>query len=376
MNIVSMPCEICTLPSKGKPLCLDCWKKGQDGVATPCERCGQWKDDTKTLCVTCASTLIPNALRNDSFRFVLIRGQEKRAFEKGWQNESNYKYHDERLRTHLQNGGNYGVLGGPGGLAVIDVDNPDYIEKITASLPPTFVVKTHKGLHLYFTVSDGIGHSKVLKDMVTGETVGDLKAGLIEKPEGRGYVVGPGSIHPEGDGYEILEEQDIAEISPATLRDALEAAGVIIGSRPSPRKANGIHHRRPPRETPQDEHLGGDPLYFTFLPLWCRTHHRARNGGLLRGSEGRHVHLRICATLKKHGGDEWKDYAHDLTAWMFNNDYDPAKTDSELKGINEHYAFGPADFFFYKNIAPDMAYLTDDERNGITVLFMDNIERF
>jgi len=371
-----MPCEICKEPSRGKPLCLGCWKKGQDGVVTQCERCGQWKDDNKILCLTCGSTLIPTALRNDAFRFVLIRSQEKRAFEKGWQDESNYRYDDERLVEHLQHGGNYGVIGGPGGLAVIDVDNPDYIEKITASLPPTFVVKTHKGLHLYFIVSDGIGHSKVLKDMATGENVGDLKAGLIEKPEGRGYVVGPGSIHPEGNGYEILEDRDIAEISMETLHDALEAASVIVGSRPSPRRTNGIHHRRPPRETPQDEHRESDPVYFTFLPLWYRTHHRARNGSLLRGSDGMIVHLRICATLKKHGGDDWKDYAHDVTAWMFNDDYDPAYTDYQLKGIKEQYAFGPAEFFFYKNIAPDMDFLTQDERSRIREIFKENVGRF
>jgi len=371
-----MPCEICKGPSKGKPLCLACWNKALDGVVTPCKRCEQWKDNTKQICFACGSTLIPNPLRNDALRFVLIRSREKRAFEKGWQDGANYTYNDERLIEHLQTGGNYGIVGGPGGLAVIDIDNPDYIEKIKESLPPTFVVRTHKGLHLYFTVSDGIGHSKVLKDIVTGENVGDLKAGLIDRPEGRGYVVGPGSIHPEGSGYEIIEDRGIAEISAETLRDALKAAGVIIGSRPSPRRANGVHHWGPPQETPQNEHWGEDPVYFAFLPLWYRTHHRARNGGLLRGAEGMIVHLRICATLKKHGSDDWKDYAHDVTAWMFNGDYDSAYTDYQLKRIKEQYAFGPADFFFYKDIAPNMTYLTHDERNRIREIVKENVGRF
>ncbi len=324
--------------------------------------------------------LIPRALRKPVFRFVLVKGGDKIALEKGWQDEANYSYDNERLLWHVEDGGNYGVLGGPGSLAVVDIDNSDYLEGVKTALPPTFTVRTKKGLHLYFIVQGEVGSSRVLKDAVSGEQVGDLKAGQAHRPLGRGYVVGPGSLHPEGTRYQIVEDKEVAQLSAHELVENLRKAGVVVGlgAKRKDRKndlshdGGGYEEQRPQK----DWEKRPDPEYFQYLPFWYRTHHRARNGRILRGYEGRIAHLRICATLKKYAGENWEEYAHDITDWMFGKVYDADQTRYQLQQVNEDYAFGPRDFFFYKDISPNLDFLRPLERREMVFMFEENLHRF
>ena len=95
---------------------------------------------------------------------------------------------------------NYGIITGQasGGLYVLDVDQPRKLPKGKGKeLPATVTVKTGRGCHYYFY------HEEEL----TGKTFpfGDLKG------EG-GYIVGPGSIHENGQVYgfyELLSPADI-----------------------------------------------------------------------------------------------------------------------------------------------------------------------
>ena len=145
---------------------------------------------------------IPKQLQQPEFRFILIPRREKRPIEKGWQKEdgANYRYDDPKLLQHLAKGGNYGVLCGPGGLVVLDADNVERLEKLGSlkKLPSTFTVRTGSGgLHLYF-ICKSIEKKRVLYDPKTGEHLGELQSWGSQ-------VVGPGCLHPCGNGYELQE---------------------------------------------------------------------------------------------------------------------------------------------------------------------------
>lgn len=104
---------------------------------------------------------------------------------------------------------NYGVGGGPSNLTIVDVDKG--IPNITAlknwmeaiGLPETFTVQTGRdgefGAHLYYS-----GAVKTTPYQIEG-VVGELR--------GIGaYVVGPGSIHPSGKKYTIINDTSVVPL--------------------------------------------------------------------------------------------------------------------------------------------------------------------
>ena len=72
-----------------------------------------------------------------------------------------------------------------GRFIVIDIDDLRQVSQL--NLPPTFTVKTGRGLHCYFLAPPGA---------VIGNSASTLAKGVDVRGE-VGYVVGPGSIHPE-----------------------------------------------------------------------------------------------------------------------------------------------------------------------------------
>ncbi len=93
---------------------------------------------------------IPDNLKNENFRFVLVKSKEKKAFEKEWQKKG-YKYDDKKLLEHLEKGGNYGVICGYGNLICIDCDTQELIDTIESSLHETLTVaRTPERRHYYF----------------------------------------------------------------------------------------------------------------------------------------------------------------------------------------------------------------------------------
>ena len=104
---------------------------------------------------------------------------------------------------------NYGVGGGPSNITIVDVDKgipnaqalKHWMESI--GLPETFTVQTGRdgefGAHLYYS-----GAVKTTPYQIEG-VVGELR--------GIGaYVVGPGSIHPSGKKYTIINDATIAPL--------------------------------------------------------------------------------------------------------------------------------------------------------------------
>ncbi len=145
---------------------------------------------------------IPAQLKKDKFRFYLIPKGEKRGIEKNWTTTAQYRFDDPKLISWLEQGNNYGINGGIGNLLILDFDDKDYLEKLNRSLPETFTVKTGRGgNHKYYFCDNPVSRKVKDKD----KTLVDIQG------KGTG-VVGPNSVHPNGNKYLVENELEIANI--------------------------------------------------------------------------------------------------------------------------------------------------------------------
>jgi hypothetical protein len=159
---------------------------------------------------------IPKKLQNPEFRFCLLKPKSKipmeeawqllevnyeRQEDKSWKNKKtgelykiskkvngkkedvvyygeihNYEFNNPKLLRHLERGGNYGVLTGPGNLRVLDADDLEFGKKMLGKFN-TFTVRTCGGGYHFYFISD-CNENKVFKE-------GELRCHDM-------FVVGPG----------------------------------------------------------------------------------------------------------------------------------------------------------------------------------------
>lgn len=151
---------------------------------------------------------IPQQLRQDGIKFVLLEKGGKKPFQKEWQNLT-ICWNNAELLEHIKGGGNYGVMGGGKNLLIVDFDNEKVQNEVVPKLPKTFTVRTGTGkLHKYF-FSDKCESFKIFdEDMNTlADVQGDGK-----------QVVAPNSIHPNGNKYEVVDDSDIAFVSYSEIK--------------------------------------------------------------------------------------------------------------------------------------------------------------
>lgn len=146
-------------------------------------------------------------------RYCKIKRGMKAPFEKDWTNKP-YEWKD--IQEHVRQEQNYGVLCGYGNLAVIDADNVELQKHIEAVLPATFKVKTGGGgTHNYFFVPN-FEKKIVLTTDLGGK---DIHWGEIQSKGTQ--VVAPGSIHPNGNKYEVIAPLLIIELTQEQLLSAV-----------------------------------------------------------------------------------------------------------------------------------------------------------
>ena len=152
--------------------------------------------------------IIPERLQKDDFCFVLLKYRDKIPFEKEW-TINPYKHNDQKLLKHIEENGNYGVACGYGNLIVLDFDNKEIQDLICSKLPDTFTVKSGSGmLHKYFII-DKPESFKILDD--NKNTLIDI--------QGKGkQVVAPGSTHPNGTIYTVIDDTEISNITLVELK--------------------------------------------------------------------------------------------------------------------------------------------------------------
>ena len=154
---------------------------------------------------------IPKQLQKEGFRFILVKSNDKIPIEKDWQNKNNYKFDDPKLLAHIHNGGNYGIATGHGNIIGVDFDEQQIQDEIKPLLPKTFTVMSGSGLlHLYYIV-DTPETIKILDE--NNNTLADIQ-GMKKQ------LIAPSSIHPNGNAYVIVEDNEIAKTTIAEIKAA------------------------------------------------------------------------------------------------------------------------------------------------------------
>ena len=174
---------------------------------------------------------IPARFEDSNFRFVRVNG--KKPIRKAWNKPENaFKYSDKVLQAWIEKN-NYGILHGCGGLIALDADNflrwqglgLDKIFEDTLTVQTGRVDANGKrnGRHYYLICKDLTEKSieeykiKSYYKLVDpeGSEIGELRLHHCQ-------TVGPNSIHPSGNRYEIINDVEIKIVSIWDLIDAFE----------------------------------------------------------------------------------------------------------------------------------------------------------
>jgi hypothetical protein len=151
---------------------------------------------------------VPTQLHN-GFGFVKLQERSKRPIETNW---TNRPLSLADIQPWIAKGGNYGVLGGHGGLIIIDCDVDELATWVRMKFPATFSGKTGSGKFHFYYLCPEIRKKIVLKK--NGQHCGEIISSGSQ-------VVGPSSIHPNGGKYVIDNDAPIAKISSSDLYDCL-----------------------------------------------------------------------------------------------------------------------------------------------------------
>ncbi len=186
---------------------------------------------------------IATQLQEPSFRFVPILNGHKKPEGQKWSTEANYPYDHAVIAGYLSQGHNYGVLTGIGALVVLDVDDIARLEAlgIIEKLPETFTVRTGRGgLHFYLFCHE-LKDKIILEDPELKDIEGDpLHLGELQALGQQ--VVGPNSIHSNGNHYEVIKNTAIATISKDALLQILIPLKQISTHEADEKRAN--RHRK------------------------------------------------------------------------------------------------------------------------------------
>ncbi len=184
---------------------------------------------------------IPNQLEDHHLRIVKAIG--KAPCEKAWETVRNYHFSRELIRSILKSGLNYGFTCTSGFACFIDADFKE-IQDALDDFALTFRYSTGR-----------IGHFQYLffiEDEPLGENI-PLTEGAYVKTKG-GFVVGPGSVHPETGRIYGLEVRDaaVAVVKKAELLSVLQP--FVKRKQPKPSK-DSLQHERPNVESLRLEDL-------------------------------------------------------------------------------------------------------------------------
>lgn len=164
---------------------------------------------------------IPVQLQNPEFRFIKLRPKEKIPIETDWTNTKNYPYNSEELSSHVEKGGNFGIVGGKGNLRIIDIDRKELAEELLKNIDwMTFTVKTGSGgVHFYFISDYNTNH-------VLANGVGEVRVDRYQ-------VVCPGCVHPNGNTYDVLRDVSIKRIDSKSFTELFKKYMTPITNSPT-----------------------------------------------------------------------------------------------------------------------------------------------
>ena len=167
---------------------------------------------------------IPTQLKKPQFKFCLLEGDTKKPFEPLWNTKNNYPYVDPKLLNHIEQGNNYGAMGGYGRLGILDLDEMSILSDVERILPKTLTVETGSGKrHYYFLVPTGTPKIIFTKNKIH---YGELQSTGSQ-------CVGPGSIHPvTKKPYKVINDIEIAELPQETVNKLKELYSDEVNDEP------------------------------------------------------------------------------------------------------------------------------------------------
>jgi len=150
---------------------------------------------------------IPEQLKEKSFRFIKLKTRSKVPIEKDWQRTRNYAADDRTILNHIIRGGNVGIVAGYSNLRILDTDTLEFAEEISKKLD-TFTIKTGSGGKHFYIISD-YDSNQILK-----EGLGEFRAQKMQ-------VVIPGSLHPNGNKYKVINDSNIIKMGKEEVQELL-----------------------------------------------------------------------------------------------------------------------------------------------------------
>lgn len=167
--------------------------------------------------------MIPEQLRNnDAFRYVVINSEDGKApLYPEWYNKFAFPANHFMIQNAIKSGRNIGIIGGYGGLLVIDIDNPNAEDSLLRELPKTYMHRSGgRGLpHLFYIVDEAIGFT--IKNPENNDLVGDVRG------VGGQVIIPPSKNVTTGNPYTIVNNEPITHTTLDELRAAVETAGFV-----------------------------------------------------------------------------------------------------------------------------------------------------
>lgn len=162
---------------------------------------------------------LPKQLQRKEFNFIFLEGKNPMVNGDGWQKQIHpYTEAEEWLAL----GTNYGVMGGHGGLIIMDADSEAVVDAVEAGLPATFTVKTGSGKKHFYFICPEVDKKITLYDKTVPSQFLPGEDHYGEVITWGFQAVGPGSIHPDSHKYyEVYKDIEIAEISKDQLLTCL-----------------------------------------------------------------------------------------------------------------------------------------------------------
>lgn len=157
---------------------------------------------------------LPKQLQDKRFRFIKILSGTKKPVENDWNMTYNYKHDDPEFVKYLKTAKAYGVACRFGKLAIIDCDEKEVASEIFMKLPNTFTVKTGSGGTHFYYIIEGLRDKIILID-------NDNKHWGEVQFTGA-YALGAGSLHPNKNYYEVLQDNKIEAITKEQLDEAIK----------------------------------------------------------------------------------------------------------------------------------------------------------
>ena len=202
--------------------------------------------------------VVPPQFRDLHFRLIKVRPHGKEAIEPGWQKAQNYSWSHPEIAQWIRAAGNYGITCPSGFCCFIDADYPEIQDALEKNLPLTFRWSTGKPDHYqfaYFTEDEPMGCVP-------------LRDGAYIKGKG-GYVIGPGSVHPNGVVYGSREIRD-APIAVVKKEDLMRAVSpFLLKNTPSANSNETVFERTSPVTGEMIEKVAMD-----LLPEWTNADHK------------------------------------------------------------------------------------------------------